>query len=148
MVAARGAEVPELKAIVPIAAISRWYGYAYGNGVRYFLNSQEPTDEGFDTPLAFAALHELRGEVNRTRDAKLAGLLKALGGTVGLFQADPETFLKGAVVDIDVDAKVAERNAAKKAKNFALADAIRKELEAAGIVLEDKPGGVTEWRRK
>ena len=53
MVAARGAEVPELKAIVPIAAISRWYGYAYGNGVRYFLNSQEPTDEGFDTPLAF-----------------------------------------------------------------------------------------------
>ena len=53
MVAARGPEVPELKAIVPIAAISRWYGYAYGNGVRYFLNSQEPTDEGFDTPLAF-----------------------------------------------------------------------------------------------
>ena len=53
MVAARGSQVPELKAIVPIAAISRWYGYAYGNGVRYFLNSQEPTDEGFDTPLAF-----------------------------------------------------------------------------------------------
>ena len=53
MVAARGSDVPELKAIVPIAAISRWYGYAYGNGVRYFLNSQEPTDEGFDTPLAF-----------------------------------------------------------------------------------------------
>jgi X-Pro dipeptidyl-peptidase len=43
----------ELKAIVPIAAISRWYGYAYGNGVRYFLNSEEPSDEGFDTPLAF-----------------------------------------------------------------------------------------------
>ncbi len=53
MVAARGSEVPELKAIVPIAAISRWYGYAYGNGVRYFLNSRVPTDEGFDTPLAF-----------------------------------------------------------------------------------------------
>ncbi len=53
MVAARGDDVPELKAIVPIAAISRWYGYAYGNGVRYFLNSQEPSDEGFDTPLAF-----------------------------------------------------------------------------------------------
>ncbi len=55
MVAARGADVPELKAIVPIAAISRWYGYAYGNGVRYFLNSRVPTDEGFDTPLAFDA---------------------------------------------------------------------------------------------
>lgn len=55
MVAARGPEVPELKAIIPIAAISRWYGYAYGNGVRYFLNSDVPTDEGFDTPLAFDA---------------------------------------------------------------------------------------------
>ena len=53
MVAARGSEVPELAAIVPISAISRWYGYAYGNGVRYFLNSRVPSDEGFDTPLAF-----------------------------------------------------------------------------------------------
>ena len=53
MVASRGAEVPELKAIVPIAAISRWYGYAYENGVRYFLNSEVPSDEGFDTPFAF-----------------------------------------------------------------------------------------------
>ena len=53
MVAARGDDVPQLKAIVPIAGISRWYGYAYGNGVRYFLNSEVPSDEGFDTPLAF-----------------------------------------------------------------------------------------------
>ena len=51
MVAATG--IPELKAIVPIAAISRWYGYAYYDGARYFLNSRTPTDEGFDTPLAF-----------------------------------------------------------------------------------------------
>jgi X-Pro dipeptidyl-peptidase len=53
MVAALGDEVPELTGIVPIAAISRWYGYAYWEGVRYFLNSTRPTDEGFDTPLAF-----------------------------------------------------------------------------------------------
>ena len=53
MVAARGDDVPGLAAIVPEAAISRWYGYAYGNGVRYFLNSEVPSDEGFDTPLAF-----------------------------------------------------------------------------------------------
>ena len=51
MVAATG--IPELTAIVPQAAINHWYGYAYGNGVRYFVNSEEPTDEGFDTPLAF-----------------------------------------------------------------------------------------------
>jgi X-Pro dipeptidyl-peptidase len=55
MVAARGSEVPELKAIVPIASISRWYGYAYWGGVRYFLNSKVPTDEGIDTPLLFDA---------------------------------------------------------------------------------------------
>ena len=55
MVAAQGDKVPELKAIVPIAAISRWYGYAYGGGVRYLGNSENPTDEGFDTPLLFDA---------------------------------------------------------------------------------------------
>jgi X-Pro dipeptidyl-peptidase len=53
MVAARGADAPGLAAIVPQAAISRWYGYAYQDGVRYFLNSEVPSDEGFDTPLAF-----------------------------------------------------------------------------------------------
>ncbi|MGH2837078.1 MAG: CocE/NonD family hydrolase [Thermoleophilaceae bacterium] len=53
MVAARGRDAPGLKAIVPEAAISRWYGYAYGDGVRYFLNSEVATDEGFDTPLLF-----------------------------------------------------------------------------------------------
>ena len=105
-------------------------------------------DDDFDTPIAFAVLHELRSEVNRTKSPELAALLRALGATVGLLQADPETFLKGAAVSIDVEAMIAERNAAKKQKNYARADGIRKELEAAGIVLEDKPGGVTEWRRR
>ncbi|HET8950889.1 MAG TPA: CocE/NonD family hydrolase, partial [Solirubrobacteraceae bacterium] len=53
MVAARGADVPGLAAIVPELAISRWYGYAYAGGVRYLGNSERPTDEGFDTPFAF-----------------------------------------------------------------------------------------------
>ncbi len=104
-------------------------------------------DDDFDMPVALAALHELRAEVNRTRSPRLAGLLKALGGTIGFLQQDPEAFLKGGVT-LDVDALVAERLAAKKAKDFARADAIRRELDAAGIVLEDKPGGLTEWRKK
>src|SRR5688500_5269230 len=53
MVAARGADASGLAAIVPQAAISRWYGYAYQDGVRYLGNSEVPSDEGFDTPLAF-----------------------------------------------------------------------------------------------
>jgi cysteinyl-tRNA synthetase len=106
-------------------------------------------DDDFDTPVAFATLHELRAEVNRSRSPQLAGLLKALAGTLGFLQSNPERYLKGAAEpSLDVDAKLAERNAAKKAKNYALADSIRKELESAGIVLEDKPGGKTEWRRR
>ena len=53
MVAARGADAPGLAAIVPELAISRWYGYAYADGVRYLGNSERPSDEGFDTPFAF-----------------------------------------------------------------------------------------------
>jgi X-Pro dipeptidyl-peptidase len=53
MVAARGDDAPGLAAIVPELAISRWYGYAYADGVRYLGNSERPTDEGFDTPFAF-----------------------------------------------------------------------------------------------
>lgn len=104
-------------------------------------------NDDFDTPQAFAVLHELRGEVNRTKSPQLAGLLKALGGTLGFLQVDPAKFLQGGV-KFDVQALLDERTAAKKAKNFPRADEIRKELEAAGIILEDKPGGATEWRRK
>ncbi len=107
-------------------------------------------DDDFDLPAALAVLHEMRREVNRLKSAELAGVMKALAGTIGLLQDDAEAFVQGAASsgEMDVDALVAERNAAKKAKDFARADAVRKQLDAAGIVLEDKPGGVTEWRRK
>jgi cysteinyl-tRNA synthetase len=108
---------------------------------------REAMDDDFDTPIAFAVLHELRGEVNRTRSPELAGLLRALGGTLGLLQHDPAAFLQGGM-QADVQALIDERNAAKKAKDYARADEIRRGLEAAGIALEDKPGGVTEWRKK
>jgi cysteinyl-tRNA synthetase len=114
----------------------------------YAARWRDAMNDDFDTPIAFAALHDLRGEVNRTRSRELSGLLKALGGTVGLLQADPEAFLKGAASAVDIQALVDARSAAKRAKDYPKADAIRKEIEAAGFVIEDRPGGVTEWRRK
>jgi cysteinyl-tRNA synthetase len=108
---------------------------------------RDAMNDDFDTPAAFAVLHELRGEVNRARSPRDSGLLKALGGTIGFFQQDPVAFLQGGI-EIDVQALIAERLAARGSRDFARADAIRAELDAAGIVLEDKPGGKTEWRRK
>jgi cysteinyl-tRNA synthetase len=105
-------------------------------------------DDDFDTPAAYAALFELRDEVRKTGDARLAGLLKALGGTIGLLQTEPASFIAGAHADDGVSSLIEARSAAKKDRDFARADAIRQALDAMGIVLEDKPGGVTEWRRK
>jgi cysteinyl-tRNA synthetase len=116
----------------------------------YAARFRDAMNDDFDTPVAFAVLHDLRGEVNRSKSAQLAGLLKALGATLGLLQDDPATFLQGAASsgELDVQKLIDERIAAKQSKNYARADEIRKELEAAGIALEDKPGGKTEWRRK
>ena len=106
-------------------------------------------DDDFGTPLAVAVLHELRGEVNRSRSGELSGLLRALGGCLGLLQADPAAFVQGAAQGddaADIDALVAARNAAKKARDFAEADRLRDALKARGVVLEDGPQGTT-WRR-
>ena len=106
----------------------------------------------FDTPAAFAILHEMRRELNRSKSPELAGLLKALGGTLGFFQDNPAEFARGAAAaglgEEQINALIAERAAAKLAKDFARGDAIRKELDVAGVILEDKPGGVTLWRKK
>ena len=125
-------------------------------------------NDDFNTPIAISSLFDLANEVNKTRSPALARQLKALAGIIGLLQANPKDFLQGKVVnaiahasqaatvtasaevgmnDARIETLIAERTTAKKAKNFAEADRIRNELSANGIVLEDKPSGVTEWRR-
>ena len=120
-------------------------------------------DDDFNTPKAFAEIAALTTEINRakaagelTRAASLARTLRDFGRVLGLFQVDPEAYFKdaGGTVDeessgmssADVERLIDQRNTARKAKDFAQADRVRDQLQAAGIILEDGPGGTT-WRR-
>ena len=102
-------------------------------------------NEDFNTPGAVAVLFDLAGEVNRTQSTKAAALLKALGATLGLLQQPARAYLQsGSGLDESrIDALIAERNAAKAARDFGRADQIRKELAEHSILLQDSAQGTT-----
>ena len=106
-------------------------------------------DDDFNTPEALAVLFDLAGDANRG-DAEAAAMLRALAGVLGLLTRETSVFLQGGdaggLSEAEIDALIAARKAARAAKNFAESDRIRDELAAAGVVLEDGPGGTT-WRR-
>ena len=113
-------------------------------------------NDDFNTPEAIAVLFDLASEVNRAQGVEkqsLASTLKGLGTALNFLQRDPTQFLQSSTKEQDglspnqIDEQIAARVAAKQAKDFAQADQIRKVLLEQGIILEDKPGGITEWRR-
>ncbi len=117
---------------------------------------REAMDDDFNTPEAFAVLFELAREVNRRKESEpeearaAAGVLRMLGGTLGLLQRDPSTFLRRDTGDLsvsEVERLIAERAEARRARDFATADRIRDQLAEHGIELEDRPDG-TVWRKQ
>ncbi|WP_347554063.1 cysteine--tRNA ligase [Robbsia sp. KACC 23696] len=128
----------------------------------YAVRFRAAMNDDFNTPIALSILFEMAAELNRTKAAPLAQNLRALAAVLGLLGRLPRAFLQGAqpadapgadaaeggALDTAyIEAQIAARKAAKQAKDFAGADAIRQQLLDAGVALEDRPGGLTDWRR-
>lgn len=146
------------------AALSRLYTALRGIDIAtplvdsdYEKRFKEAMDDDFNTPLAYAVFFDMAKEINnlRTTDidtaAHLAGLLKKLGGVLGILQQDPQEYLKSGAGSSDdvalIEDLIKARNDARKAKDWAKADEARNKLTQMGIVIEDGPNGTT-WRRK
>ena len=126
-------------------------------------------DDDLNTPNALAALQTLRGEANKALEVGLSGEMRrvvrqefrVLGIVLGLLQTDTWRFKSqrqqpssgGAeastdtLSDEDIADKLAARLAAKRSKNYQLADQLRAELASHGITIEDRPDGTSRWKR-
>jgi len=151
--ALRGVVLPDLPGL-PLLPVD----WTHPDAMRF----KAAMDDDFNTPEAVAVLFDMAAEVNRLRQvdpakaAQVAAQLKALAAILGLLQRDPEQFMQGGGGEheadagydaVRIEALINERLAARKAKDFKRSDAIRDELKAAGVILEDGAQG-TLWRRE
>lgn len=145
-------------------ALSRLYNTLRGLDVPEVFDETDPAiekfkqamDDDFNTPEALAVLFDLANQVNRLRDEdnnaalQKAAVFKNLANVLGLLEEDAEQYLQAGAGDsedgADIDALIEARNAARENKDWPEADRIRDELDAMGVVLEDKDGK-TVWRR-
>jgi len=102
-------------------------------------------DDDFNTPEAVAVLFDMASRIN-AGERGLAPQLRALGGLLGLLQRDPAAYFQGGLDAASIETLIRGREAARKRRDFAEADRIRKVLLEQGVVLEDGAGGTT-WRR-
>lgn len=133
--------------------------HATATGGELFVNRfRDAMDDDFNTPEAYSVLFDLAREVNRlkgenmTQANGLAAELRGLAQVLGLLEQQPEAFLQSASQanngeTAHIEALIKQRNDARIAKEWILADDAREKLNALGIVLEDSPQGTT-WRRK
>ncbi len=115
---------------------------------------KEAMDDDFNTPDAIAVLFELANDINKSKSKENAGLLKTLGGLLGLLQQNPQAYLQNTpstgtsdtLTPDDIEQLIQQRIGARKEGRYSDADAVRKNLQQQGIILEDGPQGTT-WRR-
>ncbi|KGR50830.1 cysteine--tRNA ligase [Xanthomonas vasicola] len=147
-----------------LAALDADGGSDVGSSKTIPAEVEAALDDDLNTPLALSVIASIAAEARALRNELVHGgeplgrmnelhavraKLLGAGMALGLLQQDPAAwFARGTDADDDarITALVEERNAAKKAKDFARADAIRKQLADQGIVLEDTPQGV-RWKR-
>ena len=126
---------------------------------------RDAMDDDFNTSVAIAVLQRLKGDLNEllsqglsTEARKIAREeFRSLGNNLGLFQLESWQFKRNIVLKAEpgsyqisgkeIELKVAERDEARKQKDFKKADEIRQFLASHGIVIEDKPDGTSRWKR-
>lgn len=133
---------------------------------RFKAEFESAMDDDFNTALAIGQIFEMIREINRFLDSKPSGdeakaliknakdVLNSVGKVLNIFTLTPAEWnialLKSKKIDIsdiEIEQKIKDRRAARQNKDWATADAIRKELEGKGIILEDKTDRTT-WKVK